>query len=162
MVKMPPSFAVEASLGRLALHLRLLGFDATYQQGGESLAFFRRMAADRIALTRTRRIRDQLPQRRCLFIRANDPREQVIAVLSELRLNCGDARPFSRCTRCNRPVETLARHAARGRVPDYVWQTQERFSTCPQCERVFWQGSHTKRHQKMLNHWFNRSAIKQL
>jgi uncharacterized protein with PIN domain len=154
-----PSFAVEASLGRLATYLRLLGFDTTYQRGGDSTAFFRGVAADRIALFRTRRLRGLLLQKRWLFIWENDPETQVIAVLAALRLRPGDVQPFSRCTRCNRPVKTMTHADARGRVPDYTWQTQAHFSTCPQCGRVFWPGSHSRRFYDKINHWFKRSNI---
>lgn len=159
MMKRAPCFAVEASLGRLATNLRLLGFDTAYQRGGDTSAFFGRMDADRIALFRTRRLRWRLLQKRWFLIRDNDPEAQVIAVLTDLKLRYSDMQPFSRCTRCNRPVKALNHADARGRVPDYTWQTQAHFSTCPQCGQVFWPGSHSRRFHDRINHWFKRSNI---
>jgi uncharacterized protein with PIN domain len=151
------TFAVDASLGRLAKHLRLLGFDTEYQRGGDAEAFFRLSATDRIALTRIRRLHGRLPQRKWYLIRADDPDKQVRAVVRAFAIGTDDLRPFSRCTRCNRPVEPLAKEAVRGRVPEYVWQTQAHFSACPRCGRVFWPGSHTQRYQRKINYWFKRS-----
>ena len=32
--------------------------------------------------------------------------------------------------------------SARGRVPDYVFATQETFVECPGCTRLYWRGTH--------------------
>ena len=159
MTVWPPRFAVEAPLGRLARYLRLLGFDTAYQRSGDADSFFEGMDADRIALFRTRRLRGRLIQRQWIFIREDGPEAQVRAVLENLTLKPGHVKPFTRCVRCNRPVETLAHVDARGRVPDYIWQTQVRFTICPSCGQVFWPGSHARRFDEKINHWFKRNSI---
>ena len=151
-------FAVDASLGRLARHLRLLGFDTLYQTGGDAAHFFNRAGRDRIALFRIRRLQGGLPQRAWLFVRPNDPEAQVKTVLQTLKIGPGDLRPFSRCIQCNRAVVALEKAGLGGSVPDYVWQTQTRFTGCPQCGRVFWPGTHTWRYKIKINHWFKRSS----
>jgi uncharacterized protein with PIN domain len=150
-------FAVDASLGRLARHLRLLGFDTVYQAGGDAARFFNHAGQDRIALFRIRRLRGRLPQREWLFVHPNDPEAQVRTVLQTLNIGSGELRPFSRCVQCNRAVVALERAGLRGRVPDYVWQTQARFTGCPQCGRIFWPGTHTWRYQNKIKNWFKRS-----
>jgi uncharacterized protein with PIN domain len=144
-------------LGRLARHLRLLGFDTLYQVGGDAAHFFNHAGRDRIALFRIRRLQGRLPQQEWLFIRPNDPEAQVRTVLQTLKIDLGDLRLFSRCIQCNRSVVALERAGLRGRVPDYVWQTQTRFTGCPQCGRVFWPGTHTWRYQNKMKNWFKRS-----
>jgi len=153
-------FAVDASLGRLANHLRLMGFDADYQDRGDALAFFQGSGPERIALTRIRHLCGRLPQKKWLFIGVNDPDEQVVLVLTAFEVELADLHPFSRCMHCNRAVEVLEKDAVWGRVPDYVWQTQPHFSSCPRCGRVFWPGSHTSRYRKKINHWFKRRSEK--
>jgi uncharacterized protein with PIN domain len=159
MTKRGYRFAVDASLGRLARHLRLMGFDAAYQGSGEAVLFFNRTDRDRIALIRIKRLQGRLPQRVWLFIHPNDPEAQVRSVLEALNIHPEDLCPFSRCILCNRPVVPLAKDGLRGRVPEYVWQTQSHFSGCPQCGRVFWPGSHTQRYRQKINHWFKEIYI---
>ncbi|MDJ0783401.1 MAG: Mut7-C RNAse domain-containing protein [Desulfosarcinaceae bacterium] len=163
-------FAVDTSLGRLAKHLRLMGFDTLYQDRADAHAFFAFSGPDRIALTRIRHLcgvsaqhaksprRTSLPQRRWLFITPNDPEDQVIAVFAAFQIGADDLRPFSRCTRCNCTVAVQNREAIRGRVPEYVWQTQDHFSACAECGRIYWPGSHTRRYRKKLTHWLTRSS----
>jgi uncharacterized protein with PIN domain len=136
-----------------------MGFDTAYQRSGDAALFFKRTDLDRIALFRIKWLKGRLPQQQWLFIRANDPEEQVQAVLRRLKIGPADLSLFSRCTRCNKPVERLEKSDLRGRVPEYVWQTQSQFSGCPQCDRVFWPGSHTQRYRQKINHWFKRSYI---
>jgi uncharacterized protein with PIN domain len=152
-------FAVDASLGRLAKHLRLMGFDAAHQDVADAMTFFRRSGPHRIALTRIRRLCGRLPAHKWLYIGLNDPDDQVVAVLTAFKIESEDLRPFSRCIGCNRAVEPLDRDAVRGRVPAYVWQTQFHFSGCPDCHRVYWPGSHTLRYHEKLRLWFNNSSI---
>lgn len=154
------TFALDASLGRLTRHLRLMGFDADYQAGGDAAAFFRNVGGDRIALTRIRRLCGRLSQKNWYFIPEDDPDAQVGFVIQACRIGTADLRPFSRCIQCNRRVETLEKETLRGRVPEYVWRTQTRFSGCPRCGKVFWPGSHTRRYHKKLNYWFKRSYVR--
>jgi uncharacterized protein with PIN domain len=32
-----------------------------------------------------------------------------------------------------------------GQVPDYIFETHDRFHKCPECDRIYWRGSHTRR-----------------
>ena len=154
------TFALDASLGRLTKYLRLMGFDAEYQAGGDAAAFFRGVGDDRIALTRIRQLCGRLPQKDWYLVQDDDPDAQVGFVLAACRIEMGDLRPFSRCIQCNRPVQALEKETLRGRVPEYVWQTQTRFSGCPRCGKVFWSGSHTQRAQEKINQRFKRSSIR--
>ncbi|MBI4257155.1 hypothetical protein HY626_03830, partial [Candidatus Uhrbacteria bacterium] len=53
--------------------------------------------------------------------------------------------PFSRCVECNALLEPMAKEAVKERVPPYVFSTQERFSCCPQCRRLYWPATHQQR-----------------
>lgn len=140
-----PGFAVERTLGRLGKWLRLMGFDALLEAECPPGGFLARCDPGRTLLTRTRRTAETQAARRPIFIRSYDPFEQLEEVVRVLGLTAGDTRPFSRCLRCNAPIEPLPREEARGAVPDYVWETQLSFSRCPWCRRVYWRGTHTAR-----------------
>ncbi len=138
-------FLAEATLGRLAKWLRLLGFDARYHAGGGFEEAAESCETQRIVLTRTKKTALRFTDRSVIFIDENDPEEQLRAVISQLKIAAEDLKPFSRCLRCNRETDRIPREAAKGRVPDYVFQTAARFTRCAQCGRIYWPGTHTER-----------------
>jgi uncharacterized protein with PIN domain len=127
-------------LGRLARWLRVLGYDAVYLADAQDAHLARiARAENRILLTR-----DQgLAQRRGLqtvLVRSQEPEVQLRQVVAELGLRTDN--PVARCSVCNERLQPLTRQAARDLVPQYVWQTHDRFRTCPACGRVYWPGTH--------------------
>ncbi len=147
-------FAAENTLGKLARWLRTLGFDTLYLARPDPEGLLRLAGRDRLLLTRTRRLAARLPAGRALLIEPDAPREQVRQVIRQLGIPRARVRLFSRCLRCNTAVEPMSREAAAGRVPDYVWQTQASFSTCPDCGRIYWAGSHLRRAQEIVEAFF--------
>jgi uncharacterized protein with PIN domain len=133
-------FAVDRMLGRLARWLRILGHDVAYgpHLGGKGLLACARREG-RIVLTRDTRL--EFDERiRHVFIRSDRFRDQLREVAAAVPL---DASGFlGRCLECNRPLEEVPRERAAGRVPPYVWATNERFLRCGRCERFYWPATH--------------------
>jgi uncharacterized protein with PIN domain len=147
-------FRAEATLGKLAKWLRLLGFDTVYDGQGTGVQELHADDKDRILLTRTKRIHDRNTGCKCVFVACNDPFEQVREVLHTLDIAADDIRPFSRCIPCNCPTNPVDRDTARDYVPDYVWETHVSFWMCSLCRRFYWAGSHPRRAQNMINQIF--------
>jgi uncharacterized protein with PIN domain len=141
---MTARFLFEGTLGKLGKWLRLLGFDALGDPGG-SRASAAAAAEGRHVLTRTRRRCRMLEGQPFVFIHSNDPFEQLREVILTLGLRPADLRPFSRCLLCNTPTEPVGKERVRHCVPDFVWQSHERFFRCRVCGRIYWSGSHTER-----------------
>lgn len=137
-----PKFAADRMLGRLARWLRLLGADVAWQPhfGGHELLRLAR-SEDRVMLTRDSRLRTA---RDVLFIESNFFREQLRQVLSAYSFDFR-ARTFSRCSRCNARLRVVPRSVVAYRVPPFVYASQERFSWCPTCGRVYWDATHLRR-----------------
>ncbi|MFZ0611691.1 MAG: Mut7-C RNAse domain-containing protein [Desulfobacterales bacterium] len=148
-------FTVEGTLGKLGRWLRLMGLDVRIESGAASMAA---EVPDRIVLTRTRRRCRDLGDRPFLFIRANDPFDQLREVIRGLDLCRQDIRPFSRCLLCNTPVEAADKEAVRHLVPDYVWESQARFCRCRCCRKIYWPGSHTRRSLAHIDSLFETST----
>jgi uncharacterized protein len=142
---MPPAFAVERTLGRLGKWLRLMGFDTLMEHDCPRGYCPTRAGAGRLLLTRTRSRYSSVSAGRAVFIAANDPAGQRAEVIRRLGLRQSDLRPFTRCLRCNDPIVPVPKAEVERQVPDYVWDTQESFSRCPACGRIYWQGTHTAR-----------------
>jgi len=142
------TFLADAMLGRLAKWLRILGYDTLYGVHWDDNELARRSRAEgRVLLTRD----GELARRRglrVLFIHQQELEPQLAEVLA--------AYPpppeglFSRCPECNAPLQDVPKEAAREQVPPYVYQTQARFRRCPQCLRLYWQGTHWQRMRERL------------
>ncbi|HKJ00714.1 MAG TPA: Mut7-C RNAse domain-containing protein [bacterium] len=146
-----PRFLVDVHLGALARLLRLLGFDALWR-GDWADAELVRIATDegRILLSRDRRLLAQRAVTRGYRPPAAKPREQLAAVCARFEL-LGLARPFTRCTVCNAPVEPVAKAAVLHRLPARTRAAHDRFFRCTGCDRVYWEGSHHRRMQALLD-----------
>jgi uncharacterized protein with PIN domain len=153
--RMPTTFAAEKTLGRLVKWLRLMGFDTLSESQYPNGSFLQRIGPDRIFLTRTQRLAGERRGLKTIFIQANDPADQVVELIREAGLRPDDIQSFSRCIICNERIIAVAKHAVRRSVPDYVWNNQVNFSTCPKCGRVFWRGTHTERALKTIMEFFN-------
>ena len=136
-------FAADKMLGRLAKWLRIIGQDVIYGQHLSGQGLVRAATRERrIMLTRDRRIwrrnRDQ-----SLFIRDDHFRGQLRQVVEQYGLD-----PFAglltRCVECNEPLQPIGKEQVKDTVPPYVFETQEVFSLCPGCRRVFWPATHQK------------------
>ena len=146
-------FAAEMTLGKLAKWLRMLGFDTVYWEktAGEELID---SVENRILLTRTKRIRDMKSVIERIFITSDRPFEQVREVVFALDIVKEDIHLFSRCIQCNAPTRSIEKNEVRGKVPDYIWATQETFRTCRHCRRIYWSGSHTQRSRDIIEKIF--------
>ena len=150
-----PFFAAEKTLGKLAKWLRLLGFDTLYEPGSATEKFIEDLAADRILLTRTQRIRKQPLRGKSVFVQSNRWDAQLRQVILELELTIDQTQPLSRCLNCNVPIIAADKDSLWGRVPDYIFETQEYFRRCPKCNRIYWRGTHTKRSLGKIEQFFN-------
>lgn len=130
----------DAMLGRLARWLRALGYDTVYDPQLDDAALARRARAEgRWLLTRDRQLASRRGVR-ALLIDSDRLSEQLAQVLRYLPPPA--CPPFARCVACNTALEEIDRASAEGRVPEYVWETQDRFFLCRGCGRVFWRGTH--------------------
>lgn len=138
--------AADRMLGRLAKWLRIIGQDVTY---GEHLAGYGLIRAarkeGRLILTRDRTIAKRNPPE-YLLIRSDRFREQLQQVIQAFGLD-PLKNAFRRCVECNALLEPIAKEDVKEKVPPYVFSTQERFSFCRGCRRVYWPATHQ---QKML------------
>jgi len=136
----PPPLLLDGMLGRLAKWLRLLGYDAAYDNQADDLELARRARAEgRVLLTRDRELAGRRGLR-TLLVRSDVLEEQVEQTVEELGPPSQTA--LSRCSLCNEPLQATTPEEVAGRVPPYVLRTQPRFRICPSCGRVYWAGTH--------------------
>jgi len=135
-------FILTKELGRLVKWLRIFGFDALYyKEDNPSAVIIQALRDERIILTRNHR----LPVRKGVklqLVKAEKIKEQVAEVLKELRISPNSDMMFTRCIICNVELKDIAKENVKDNVPEYVFNTQNDFVSCPECKRIYWQGTH--------------------
>jgi uncharacterized protein with PIN domain len=136
-------FFADSMLGKLALWMRVLGYDVEYEKEiDDDELVTRALGEGRTVLTRDTRLVERKALRgRAFFIAADRWKEQLRCVRE--RFKTPDAF-LSRCLRCNVPLENIKKEEARDRVPPYVYSVHDDFTACPGCERIYWPGTHKK------------------
>jgi len=147
-LKSAPKFAADRMLARLARWLRLLGADVLFDPslGGDKL-LARARAEGRVTLTRDKRLRTASD---VLYLEGNLFRDQLREVLARFPFDPRRA-AFTRCSHCNEPLAEADRDTVVRRVPPFVYASQERFSRCPRCGRIYWGATHPERIRRELD-----------
>lgn len=133
-------------LGKLAKWLRVLGQDVICGQHLTGYGLIRAARAEnRLILTRDRRLKQKQPPP-FILIESDHHRDQLRQVIELCQLKAGDA-IFTRCLQCNAALEPRPKETVKKLVPPHVFATQEKFSWCPGCRKVYWPATH---HAAML------------
>ncbi len=150
-MKSEQRFIADVMLGKLAKWMRILGWDVTYDNDISDSRLLREAEREgRIVLTRDRRMLEEWKVDNCLLVNSDSPDMQLREVVDAYgRPN--SSRFLERCLVCNVVLQPREREEIRGSVPEYVFEVQKRFSSCPRCGRIFWQGSHFERMKKKLD-----------
>jgi len=140
-----PRFVLDVHLGRLARTLRLLGFDCVWRNDitDHELATIS-VDERRILLTRDRGLLKHAKVTHGYLVRETNHRRQVVEILRRFDL-FGAIAPFGRCLECNGVLERVAKEEVEHRLPPRTRRDYDDFSTCPDCSRIYWQGSHYDR-----------------
>jgi hypothetical protein len=132
------SLDVDGMLGRLAKWLRILGFDAAFPRS--------RPSEGRLFVTARRSV----AYAGAIVVSGGDPSDQLRQVMEQAGIRPDPRLLLSRCLICNVPVREVQREDIAGKVPDGVFQRSRSFHECPECGRIYWEGSHAERIKKKL------------
>ncbi len=139
-------FVADKMLGKLAKWLRVIGQDVTYGTHLAGHGLIREARKEnRLILTRDRSIGKRNPPD-YLLIQSDHFREQLKQVIQAYSLD-PLKESFTRCIDCNTVLLPVTKEKVESRVPAYVFSTQEKFSFCSKCRRIYWPATHQ---QKML------------
>jgi uncharacterized protein with PIN domain len=138
-------FVADGHLATLARYLRLLGFDTTFEPNcaDDELAT-RSVAERRILLTRDRGLLKRRAVSHGVFVRRDDPDEQLLELVRRLHLGA-NLRPFTRCMACDGLLEDVDKAAVADRLEPRTRASFDRLRQCRGCARVYWEGSHQRR-----------------
>jgi len=143
-------FVLDTHLGRLAGYLRMLGFDALYQNDfqDEELASLSSIGR-RILLTKDRGLlkRGEVTHGYC--VREIHPRRQLVEILRRFDL-VDLIKPYERCIRCNGLVIPVDKEEIIDQLQSETRRYYDEYHRCQDCDRVYWRGSHYQRMQLFI------------
>ena len=139
---LPKRFILDTHLGQLAAYLRMLGVDAKYRNDFEDdvLADIASRVG-RILLTRDLRLLMRSIIEHGYWLRSKIPREQLREVVTRYNLY-SEVVPFSRCMHCNGSLEAVSKEQVLNRLEPLTKRYYFEFHRCPDCDQVYWKGSH--------------------
>ena len=143
-------FVLDTHLGKLAAHLRMLGFDSLYRNDceDEELAYIS-SSQQRTLLSRDRGLLKRSVVTHGYLVRETQPDQQLIEVVSRYNLSRLIA-PFRRCLHCNALLQPVAKELINDRLLPDTRQRYHQFHLCPECDRVYWKGSHYQRMTSLI------------
>jgi uncharacterized protein with PIN domain len=145
-----PRFVLDVHLGRLCAYLRMAGFDVSYATDTSDEALANIAARERrILLTRDQGLLKRKIVTHGSWIRNIHPHAQLAEVIRRFDLARLVA-PFTRCLRCNVHLRPARPEEVEEHAPPRVRERQHEYSRCPDCGRVYWDGSHHARMRTML------------
>ena len=151
----PPRFILDNHLGRLAVYLRMLGFDALYRNDFQDEELAQVSSREgRILLTRDKRLLMRNLVQQGYWLRSKIPRRQLEEVVRRFGL-ASIAQPFKRCVRCNEPLVVVRKEDILHRLKPLTRQYYDEFRQCPACDQIYWKGSHYQRMCQLIEQVLN-------
>ncbi len=139
----------DVMVGKVARWLRLCGIDTFYNNKAEDEQLIKICQTEnRILLTRDSQLAKKY-QHICYFVQSVSPRQQLPEIITNLKLQL--FKNPARCSLCNSALKKVEKETIKNIVPAYVFQTQEEFTFCNKCQKVYWKGTHW---EKMLNFFY--------
>ncbi len=143
-------FIADSMLGKLAKWLRIAGLDVSYINDiDDHVLIDQALSEDRIILTRDRNIKKRKIVKECLLIQSDHLEEQIGQFVETYKID-GTKKSFCRCIRCNTLLTDVDKSELSGRVPDYVFETMDKFRECRSCHRIYWAGTHRENAERFL------------
>jgi len=148
-------FIADRMLGKLANGLRMLGYDTVYYRAKGTYPLIKlAREQDRVILTRNSKLLPKRPEDRIHRIMEDKPFLQLKELIQKKVISLNDETLFSRCLLCNILLDEIPREEAEGKVPDFIFYQQNKFFRCPQCLKIYWQGSHQENMKRKLDELF--------
>jgi len=144
-------FILDVHLGKLARYLRLLGFDTFYERHYSDAQIIQYAVENHcIILTRDVGLLKNKKVTHGLWVRATDPNLQIQEIIARLNLS-HQMNPFTRCLKCNGLLIRVEKFSIQEKLQPKTQRYYSEFSTCKQCGKIYWGGSHYIRMQKFVD-----------
>lgn len=135
-------FLCDGHLGKLAVLLRVMGFDTAWDDSWSEPGMARRgLNEGRTVLTRSRSLLKRADMNDAMLILSDHPDAQAREVAQRFLLT-DQVRLFGRCSRCNGLLKAVAKAEVASRIPPLTAKWLDSYYLCADCDQLFWEGTH--------------------
>jgi uncharacterized protein with PIN domain len=141
------SFVVDGMLGKVALWLRLLGYDTIYSPNNDDDLLLQIAQSDgRVLLTSDAQLHKRAEESHVSSLLLRGGVDEEIALLFRrfnIEPNIDPSK--SRCSKCNGPLTEIGeteKERVRGLVFEQTYDHYDKFWLCTDCKSVYFQGGH--------------------
>ncbi|MCE5230991.1 Mut7-C RNAse domain-containing protein [bacterium] len=144
---------LDGMLVGLARRLRLMGYDCALPRPGEAgpAIAWRARAEGRVLVT-VSRTQLERPPVEVFLVPEDDLTAQVRAIVRRFPIDV-ERLAFTRCSRDNTPLKTIPLNEVITRIPPRARELITEVRRCPQCGRLYWDGTHVERMRKRMREY---------
>ncbi|OYT52297.1 MAG: hypothetical protein B6U73_00100 [Desulfurococcales archaeon ex4484_204] len=138
-------FVVDAMLGDVARWLRILGYDTLYSKDFKDWEIERvARSEDRVIITRDVGLYRRARRKglRAVLIEPGSIEDDLLTIALRTGIEIRFKPSRTRCPHCNTELVIIPKAEALSLVPSHIGTRYDTFWKCPKCGRVYWQGSH--------------------
>jgi len=147
-------FVADGMLGKLARWLRMLGYDVKYFNNLDDEELTEVAGwEERILLTRDVELYQKASIKgvQAFLIEGKTEYEKLAELTKRYSLSLEVDTSSSRCPKCNSNIRPVQKEAVLEKIPKSTSKFYDEFWECPNCGKIYWQGSHWKRISKTLS-----------
>ena len=154
MSEQKPNFVVDSMLGNLSGKLRILGFNSKYFSTIEDNQLIELAKKEnRVIVTKDEGLAKTADKMGILvvLIRGNVEVNQIIEIATKIGLsNFVMDTNSARCVNCNGRLEPVEKSGLENKIPTGVYERQDQFWVCVECQKIYWTGTHFKKLQEFV------------
>lgn len=148
-------FFADVMVARVVRWLRAIGIDTVWEDAIADRDLVRRAIEEkRFILTLDKPLIEEWRVDNVLLLRSENPFEQFQELVTRFEIK-KPKELFTRCLVCN----TLLRRASAAEIdagaPPSMRENEKNFQFCPNCRKVYWEGSHTRRMREAIEKTFS-------
>ena len=141
-------------LGNLSRKLRVLGFDSKYFSSIEDKQLIELAKKEnRVIITKDEELAKAANKIniQVILIRSDDEIDQIIEIATKIGLSSFSMDTnYARCVSCNGRLEFVEKSGLKDKVPIGVYERQNQFWICVDCQKIYWAGTHFKKLQEFV------------
>lgn len=160
-INLPPGeeikFFADVMVARLVKWLRAIGFDTAWEDAISDAELMRRaIEENRFILTLDKKLTAHWRVDNVLLLESEDLFEQFRQTTKHFKIK-NPKELFTRCLVCNAPLRKIKAAEITEDLPPSVRENKSAFQFCPNCNKVFWEGSHTRRMRLKIQDLFEQN-----
>ncbi len=137
-------FLCDQMLGTLAKWMRIYGFDTFYTNRviDDTELIDICSKENRILISRDKTLIQRARRENVVTIeiKTTDIDDQIKKVISSREID--SRKVLSRCILCNSSLDEIKKDKVKGKIPKKVYDNNEKFWYCKNCNKIYWKGSH--------------------